>query len=158
MPFWGIMADLGRGWHSVTVRVSALDGRGQSSLRGSPDEVTNYVSLGCWWSINQPKSGIIFDFHGKTVQLTGYSLKSGDRYHLLHWALDGSFSPRNSQRKWHRIDERFTHDLNGNWVSKTYPTWSRPVRLLRIRQIGKNSEGNDIMCLSAVEFFGTLSG
>ena len=100
---------------------------------------------------------ICFDFKDKTVRLTKYSVKSGGCHYLHDWVIEGS----NDGSNWQELDRRNTQDLNEKFIAKTCEcsrASGNSFRYLRLRQMGKNSGGNDQIQLSEIEFFGILQG
>ena len=111
-----------------------------------------------WSSSGQPNSFVQFDFKARRICLDQYSLRSdgNSRGHLISWVIEVSDDGAN----WEVVDERNTQDLDGKFVVKTYECSKRSdcfARFVRLRQIGKNSDGDDHLRLSEIEFFGKLT-
>jgi hypothetical protein len=135
--------------------------RGVVSITSSSDgynkchQVADHGWNNFWYTNNDPRSWIQFDFKDSSICLTDYALKSdghGGR-HLLQWEIEGS----EDGNGWERIDARNTQDLNGNYITKTFKCSSpgnRFYRYIRLIQTGKNSSGNDYLLLCNIEFFG----
>ena len=118
-------------------------------------QVTDYAWNEYWVTNDEPNSWICFDFKEKRLCLTGYSLKSGESYYLLHWVIEGS----DDGDSWHKLDRRDARDLKGKYVTKTFECEfkdPKSFRYIRLRQTGKNIWENDHLCLSEIEFFGVL--
>jgi hypothetical protein len=113
----------------------------------------------CYWSsANAADQWIAFRFPKHSVVVTDYSLRSPNSKqgwnHLRSWVVEGSMDGK----EWCEIDRREgTEELNGK--SKV-ATWKcrepRKVRIVRIRQTGKNHRNLDDIQLSGVEFFGRV--
>ena len=116
--------------------------------------VTDYGWNWYWHTNNEPNSWLCFDFKEKTVSLTKYSLKSGEDRHLVRWVMEGS----NDGSSWEELDRRDTEELSEPWITKTYDCerlQGRSFRYLRLCQTG-NSNSDDCLSLSHIEFFGTI--
>lgn len=113
-----------------------------------------------WASYGHNKAYLQFDFKQSRVCVTGYTLKSdGSEYgHLVSWVLEASDD--GSPGSWEVIDARSTEDLVGQFVVKTYhcnqPS-NKLKRFVRLRQTGRNSQGDNDFRLSEIEFFGRLN-
>ena len=111
-----------------------------------------------WWeSKRESNSFVQFDFKSRRVCLSKYSLKSdGGNGHLLSWVIEVS----NDGSTWEIVDDRYTQDLNGASIVKTYSCNKRTdrfVRFVRLRQTSRNSGYGLSLCLSRIEFFGILT-
>jgi hypothetical protein len=99
-----------------------------------------------------------YDFKDKKVALTDYSIRSlyaGTAQQLKSWVIEVS----NDLEHWTVADRRENRsELCGPNVVRTYPV-SEPCtgRYVRLRQIGVNSSGHFITCISAFELFGALT-
>ncbi|KAH0787280.1 F5/8 type C domain containing protein [Histomonas meleagridis] len=128
------------------------------SPKRHPSVVADFSSPDYYYSLDSKTNWIKFHFINSTVSITSYTLKSvpiGPRGgHLKSWVVEGS----NDNESWSEIDSRLNcNDLNNKNATKTYPCKNQiEVSFIRIRQIGENHAGNNFMCLSAVEFYGTL--
>ena len=67
---------------------------------------------GYWRTDNESSSWICLDFKEKRLFPTGYSLKSGEWCHLIHWVIEGS----DDGCSWNELDRRDTEDLKGKYV------------------------------------------
>ena len=128
-------------------------------MKGQCHQVTDYGWNGDWQSTDEPNSWICFDFKERKVRLAQYSLKSdgfAGSGNLVDWVIEGS----NDGNEWKEVDRRHTRELRGH-VVKTYEcegaSCLESFRYLRLHQTGKNSNGDDRICLCNIEFFGTLS-
>ena len=128
-----------------------------SSWLGPWERIIDYGWCSHWYSFNEPDSYVQFDFKSRRVCISQYSLKSAScQCHLLSWAIEVS----DDGQHWDVIDLRNTHDLEGEFIERTYDC-NRPnnrfVQYVRLRQTGKNSSNCDILVLSEIEFFGKLT-
>jgi hypothetical protein len=112
-----------------------------------------------WFTNGVANSWIQFDFKNRKVSLTHYTLKSdGGGCHLLEWTIAGS----HDGASWDPIDCRKTQELNGNYITKTFAlsassTGTRFYRYIRLTQTAKNSNGDNFLQLTGVEFFGRMA-
>lgn len=112
-------------------------------------------------SANNPNSWLQFEFTGKKVHPTHYSIKSRtdcDCDHPINWLIQGSNTGHESD--WTTLDTRINErSLSRQNVQQTFDIneQSGDYRYLRILQNGINSSNNHYLTLSALEFFGTLS-
>ena len=120
----------------------------------------NLVDYGwhsCWCSTDESNSYVQFDFKNLRVCVRGYCLRSGNGSNgLRSWVLESS----DDGKTWDSIDERNTEDLIGHFVAKQYKCQVKMTsyrQYFRIRQRGKNRDGNDTLCLSELEFLGKIS-
>lgn len=106
---------------------------------------------------------ILFDFKGKTVKLSGYTLKSNNRQgttsNLKNWALEVS----NDNTKWTQLDKKTdNNDLNGPnrlasfKITKKVDGFFRYVRILQTGCSHYKSNNHNMFSISKVEFFGKL--
>jgi hypothetical protein len=99
---------------------------------------------------------ICIDFKERRVVATHYAIRSygGTPCHLKSWVVEASEDGQN----WTQIDHREQdQELNGAKVLRTFRvTEARPCRFLRLVQIGRNHRGDDCLCVSAWEMFGSL--
>jgi hypothetical protein len=65
----------------------------------------------------------------------------------------------NDGSSWVEVDRRSnTRDLDGSSLTKTFPVCrSAEFQMIQLRQIGKNSAGNDVLAFSCLEIFGSLT-
>ena len=130
------------------------------------DELKNVVDLGSNSSLmthDSPNSWICYDFKGRRVTPTSYSIRShgggqgGE--HLKSWVLE--VSNDESEGSWAVVDSREDNeDLNDQYVTRNFSLGSPPsgaFRFVRLRQTEKNHKGKDVLAICALELFGTLS-
>lgn len=157
-PFEGIIADLIRRGGNTNPDTSGLVKATASSTRGTyPRDVMDYAyPMNYFYTRNEPNSWIQLDMKDRQVSLTHYTLQSNDKGmgFLQHWAIEGS----NDMAEWTVIDERHTDDLVGDDKLKTFPVNCNGVfyRYIRLRQLGKNSNGYDILTFRQIELFGQV--
>ena len=159
-PFWGIFSQLAEECGGNVHRKGVVYISASGTTERQCHQVTDYWWGGAWRSTDIRGSWICFDFKERKVRLGQYSLKS-DGYkrngNLIDWIIEGS----NDGWEWKEGDRRHTMDLSGCWVVQTYECkgegCSESFRYLRLRQTDRNSNGDDRICLSEIEFFGTLS-
>jgi hypothetical protein len=122
--------------------------------------LVDYASGSYWHSKNTPNSWVQFDFKSAAISPTHYSLKSSGNSVQFprQWELTGS----NDETTWVVLDRRDTRELDGTYITKTFPCSSRSAsvgefyRYLRLTQTGPNAIGQHYLMLAAVEFFGSL--
>jgi hypothetical protein len=120
-------------------------------------QVADHDWTGYWGTANEPNSWISFDFKGRRVSLSHYTLKShtGWRDFFVEWVIEGS----HDSQSWMELDRRSTRDLASRSIVKTYPcsnTASTGFRHLRMRQTGPTSDNLHFLLLANIEFFGEL--
>ena len=125
-----------------------------------------------FWSQNEPNSWICYDFGGRRVVVTKYSItstssgsrrKTGSGSRSLHpksWVLE--ISKDGSEGSWVVVDRREKNfDLNYPSVTRKFgistgPGGAFPARFARLRQTGENHNGDDRLVICALELFGEL--
>jgi hypothetical protein len=114
-----------------------------------------------WCSQNIPNSWVRFFFKGAEVSVTHYTLKSQnchDCHRPLHWVVEGSNS--GNEDDFQAIDERRCEELKVCCRVQTFACQNANPRVfyrfLRLRQLGKNPDNNDVFCLWKAEFFGSV--
>jgi hypothetical protein len=162
-PLTGIIARLsaecdGNVHKRRVVRVTA------SSERGSSYASSNVIDLSAnteWLSQGEtPDQWLCYDFQGRTVEVTNYSIQSADvsggspRNFPKSWVLEGS----QDGSQWVVLDERTNNrDLKGQSQIASFLTSTRQVsRLIRIRQTGPNHNNEPYFGFRALELFGCL--
>jgi hypothetical protein len=120
--------------------------------------VTDYEWKDRWFSTSTANSWICFDFKDKCVSLQNYTLKSKctERWYFIEWQIEGS----NNGETWTILDNRNTRELCGQSIVKTYEcskvTPNEFFHLIRMKQTGKSSSGDNYFGLSGIEFFGIM--
>jgi hypothetical protein len=107
-----------------------------------------------------PEQWVCFDFRDMRVTATHYMIRTtgaGERGpHLKSWVIEGSLDGQ----RWTELDRKKNDgQLKGrNAYASFAMSTSAEVRMIRLRQTGKNHVGNNYLALSAFEVFGTISG
>ena len=121
----------------------------------SGDGVKNVVELGKDWTFkskDSPNSWICYNFKGRRVTPTSYSIRSLNSAYPQSWVLEGS----NDGHWWDIIDRRDDNvQMTGNFAISTPP--GEGCGFMRLRQTGKNHDGNDVLDIASFEVFGTLT-
>ena len=134
-------------------------------LSYTPDNAADLGSDLAWWSPDSPNSWLCYDFGGRRVTPTSYSIRSyvnymgtAPRAFPRSWVLEGS----NDEDVWEVLDSRKNNrDLNDYGVTRNFAIKAPPsgaFRFVRLRQTGKNCKGLDCLIISGLELFGVLSG
>ena len=125
-------------------------------------KIHSVVDLGSdsWFrSKNGPHSWICYDFKGMRVKPTSYSIRTAESCFPKSWVLE--VSNDGDAGMWIGIDSREgNEDLNAKHVTRNFAIALAPnkaFRFLRLRQTGKNHDGNDALELCSLEIFGTVS-
>lgn len=113
-------------------------------------------------SKNESNSWLCYDFKGRKVRPTHYSIRSKPYcptdLHPKCWVIEGS----NTGNEWKVINTRKNIDVLCNFsVSHTFAIQQKLdqneyYRFLRIRQTGSNASGNNHFGFSALEYFGSM--
>jgi hypothetical protein len=100
---------------------------------------------------------ICYDFKDWRVRPTNYSIRANSsNYFLRSWIFEGSMDGLS----WSLLDDQ----KDNSTANSTHPiatfsiSQSSAFRFLRLRQTGKNANGNDYLVLVAFEIFGDLIG
>ena len=111
-------------------------------------------------SRDEPNSWICYDFKGRRVAPTSYSIRthSGDGF-PKSWVLE--VSNDGGEGSWEVVDRRNDNqDLTDRYVTHNFqisaPT-SRSFRFVRLRQTGKSHSGYYFLNINSFEVFGTLA-
>ena len=112
-----------------------------------------------FYSNSDPNSWICYDFKGRRVAPASYSIRTGHSAFPRSWVLEVSNS--GSDGSWEVVDgHKNNEDLNDKRVTRNFVISAPPrgsFRFVRLRQTGKNHGGDDCLCLTSLELFGTLS-
>ena len=109
-------------------------------------------------SENKPNSWIRYDFKGRRVAPTSYSIRSDDWRYPRSWVLEVSNDGRDGS--WDIVDRRKNEVWNGRYAIQNFRISAPPsqsFRFVRLRQTGKNYLGSDDLVLSSLEVFGALT-
>jgi hypothetical protein len=160
-PLNGIIAYLtdqcGGNVHSrnvVSITASSTGGTGWE-----PSNSADLFSDSFFHSRDSPNSWICYDFKNMTIRPTHYSLRSRcnagrGNHQLKNWAIEGSADGTT----WIKLDRRENVlDLDAQNVTHTFAlARSEEIRMIRLRQTGVNSSGNNYLIFSSFEVFGRL--
>jgi hypothetical protein len=108
-----------------------------------------------------PNNWICYDFRQRRVIPGWYSIQSDctggtNTANLRSWVVEASMTGNDGE--WAEIDRKSNNsDLNAKGAVQTFPVAGKTVcRFVRLVNIGRNHAGNDALCLSAFEIFGSL--
>ena len=130
-----------------------------------PENAVDLRSCRCFMSTSSPNSWIRYDFKGRRVAPTSYSIRTSGyvyAYHPRSWVLEVS---NGGSEDWDVVDSRQNNDdLNGPHLIRNFAISAPPsgaFRFVRLRQTGKSTSqggaGDDTLCIAGLELFGTLS-
>jgi hypothetical protein len=112
-----------------------------------------------FWTTNVTNSWICYAFKNARITTTHYSVRASDNpsgRFLRTWSFEGSVD---GGQTWIEMDHR-ENDTQMNKLAAvvTYEVKApSTVQMIRIRQTGKESHGNDHLLMSAFEVFGQLT-
>ena len=159
-PLLGIIAHLTHKFGGNVHEKEVVEVTASSSCNG--DRAKNVAELGTnsfFCSNNEANSWIRYDFKGRRVALTSYSIRTECGYYPKSWVLE--VSNDGSEESWEIVDTRAENeDLNASHVTRNFQVSARPsggFRFVRLRETGKNHGGYDYLDLTSLELFGTLS-
>ena len=160
-PLEGIIAHLTRECGGNVHDKGMVEVTASSVVRGffGTSRPRNAVELGTnlnFCSLPKKNSWIRYDFKGRRVAPTSYSIRSDDYRYPKSWVLEVS----NDGENWEIVDRRENNeDLKENYATCNFTISARPpgsFRFVRLLQTGENHEGNDHLALTSLEVFGTL--
>jgi hypothetical protein len=159
-PSDGIISFLTKtcGWNVCDLGVVSVTSSGVSSGYEAKNAV-DFESSRYLQTADAPNSWLCYDFKEMAVKVTDYSIRTRpdyDGYHPRTWTVEGSVDGR-AWIELDRQDERFELSGVNKWASFCTSVRAR-VRLIRLRQHGKDSNGRDFLTVGAFELFGTLYG
>jgi hypothetical protein len=112
-----------------------------------------------WEDIPHTKNNwVCYDFKERRVVPTHYAINTneyGPGYaHLKSWLVETSADGES----WREVArEEKNRQLNGSWFTGTFAVAAGgECRFIRLVNIGKNQTGDDCLCISAWEIFGSL--
>ena len=160
-PLNGIIAQLTRecGGNVHDQKVVEVTSKGVWDDWHAPKRVVDLETNDCFWSKNEPNSWICYDFKGKRVAPTSYSIKphkgvGQPRSWVFEVSNDGH------EGSWQVVDRHEnSSDLESELVVRNFEI-ARPsgsFRFICLRQTGKNYAGHDCLLLAALEVFGVCS-
>ena len=162
-PLDGIIAHLtrecsGNVHQKGVVKVTASSSH--SFMGAKPENVVDLGTDSILYSKDRPNSWICYDFRGRRVVPTSYSIRSAE--HQLgpkSWVLE--VSNAGSEDSWVVVDARQNNeDLNARRVTRNFAISAPPseaFRFVRLRQTGRNHDGDDTLVITTLELFGALS-
>jgi hypothetical protein len=125
-----------------------------------PQQLADLLEYSIFDSQDLPDQWVCLDFGTMSMAATHYTIRTtgaGERGpHLKSWVIEGSVDGQ----QWTELDRK---ENNGQlkarnaYVSFAMSTPTE-VRMIRLRQTGRNHVGNNYLTLSAFEIFGTISG
>jgi hypothetical protein len=124
----------------------------------SPTNLADPSSRLIFNSKNAPNQWVQWDFHEMRVSPTQYSIQAHgstrNGSHLRSWVLEGSLECSS----WTELDRRTNNDdLNGaNWIHAFSIPKSIECRFIRLRQIGKNHQDDNMLAFRYFEVFGVV--
>jgi hypothetical protein len=157
-PFGGIIASLSAKHGGNVHDLGIVSVTASSVLSGYPARnAVDFGSVSGAATDSFSNSWICYDFKGMRVNVSHYSIRSrkdADCNHLRSWTVEGSVD----EDDWVELDQQENRaELVGMGKSSTFPVKQRHrVQKIRLRQHGKNSNGNHHLNVSAFELFGTL--
>ena len=163
-PLDGIIAQLTRECGGDVHKEGVVKVTGSGIFRGHvPENAVDLQSDSFFFSNDSPNSWICYDFGGRRVTPTSYSIRSYNwgrgGPHPKSWVLE--VSSDGSKGSWEVVDSRENNEyLNGSLLTRNFAIGARPseaFRFVRLRQTGENHAGNDLLVISALELFGALS-
>ena len=162
-PLDGIIAHLTRECGGNVHKEGVVNVTASSCYGYKPEYAVDLKADSRFDSDDSPNSWICYDFKGRRVTPTSYSIKScwggPGGYHPKSWVLE--VSNDGSKGSWETVDSRKdNNDLNDRRVTRNFSLGtpqSGAFRFVRLRLTGKNHGGYDDLCICALELFGTLS-
>ena len=158
-PLDGVIAELTRECGGNVHEKGAVEVTANTVYYGH--EAKNVVDLGTnphFASSDEPNSWIRYDFKGRRVAPTSYSIRTHDCIYPKSWVLE--VSNDGSDGSWTIVDRREnSNDLNAGRVTRNFAISTTPCgsfQFVRLRQIGKTHSDNYLLVLTSLELFGTL--
>jgi hypothetical protein len=158
-PLVGIIAALTEECGGNVHRNGVVIVTGSTTLTGAttyhPEYAVNFNEDSLFASQNSPGSWLQYDFKEARVQVTHYTLKSGNySNNLKNWALLGS-DDGETWTTMHAMSENRQLEPHGAVVS--FETKESPfIRFVRLSQTGLSHAGDHNLLCAAMELFGTL--
>jgi hypothetical protein len=167
LPFEGIISHLTKTFSGNVSILSVVDVTSSSGLYGwyHPRNAVDLYANTWFCSADRENSWLCYDFRDMTVIPTHYSIRfsAGTSYSnesrgrfLQNWIIEGS----NDGTSWTELDQRTTTgDPQEQPQMETFAISSQSrVRMIRLRQPGKNAFGTNELALAAFEIFGEVAG
>jgi hypothetical protein len=122
-----------------------------------PRNLADFQNQAFFATDNVPNSWVCYDFKNMRINLTHYSIRTSyncNFCHLRSWALEGSIDGQS----WIEFDRQENNrSLNSQGAIVTFGISSSPdCRYIRLRQLGKNSNGTNQLVINGIEFFGKV--
>jgi hypothetical protein len=134
----------------VSIRASSLSSPQSCLLRN----VTDFENQTHSHTSDTPNAWICYDFKSMNIKPTHYTLHSLCNHYLRLWTLEGSLDGSEPIELDHRENKT---ELNSQRAIATFPvSRSDKFHMIRLRQLGKNSNNNDHLVVNAIEAFGVL--
>jgi hypothetical protein len=114
--------------------------------------IANLRDGSCANTGNVPNSWVCYDFKGRSLKPTDYSVSSN--LYLRNWVIEGS----NDGAAWVQLDRRENYEEPMDFkAAKVFPVAAcDQLRMIRFRQIGPNYYGNDVLHFYSLEIFGSV--
>ena len=135
-----------------------VDITASSSDHNEPYQVADMGWNDFFFTENRPNQWICFNFKDNRVRIQHYTIKThkfpNGSPHMKSWIIEGS----NDEETWVELDRRTITVLNGPNRFQTFPCKNSEGRfkLVRIRQMGLNARGDNILAINNFEMFGQL--
>lgn len=148
---------------SNTINVTASSCFNNDCLKYNP---INVIQFDCpdkiFISKNEPNSWICFDFNRYRVFPSQYTIKSIEnkfiQYHPKSWVIEGSKDNTNwTILDFKSVESEFSSNNDIRTFNIEINKKSIHYRYIRLRLIGKNFVGNDILALDSFEIYGSLA-
>jgi hypothetical protein len=132
----------------VEITASSIDHRSSRP----PKIIADYDHNDTFTTNNSANSWIRVNFMNRSIKPMSYVLRVGDWNRPKNWVLEGS----NDRISWIELDRRENTDLP-NFAVRRFPVAkSEEVRMIRLRQTGKNANGSDYLTIGSFDVSGTL--
>jgi hypothetical protein len=116
-----------------------------------PENILELGLASSFQSEDSPYQWVCWAFHFRQVEVLQYTIRSDS---LRSWMLEAS----EDACDWRMIDRHKDDEyFKDGWATKTFTVKEAvKCRYLRLTQTARNHQGNKVLALSAVEFFGAL--
>jgi hypothetical protein len=158
-PLNGIISYLRKKYGGNVHESQVVNVTASSTYLGPASVVADLQDRSYFISGNDPNQWICYDFKDMYVHITGYSIRSSNceyaRYcYPKSWVVEGS----DDGIEWKEFDRHENNSqLKGRSSLASFEVVkSSEVRMVRLRQTGKNYNDNDTLEISALELFGSL--
>ena len=157
-PMHGVLWVLGQKCGGNVHNKGVVDITSSTTDYNEPYEVANEDWKDYWYSKEEPFPWLCVDFKEMSFKPTNYTLRTfncGPGYsHIKTWVLEGS----NDGENWTVIDSQ----TNCNLMNQKRATIifncnsDSSFHKLRLKMTGRNHHNGTYLCLSGIDFFGTL--